>query len=177
MSSRVAKRYARALLELAAEHNQLEQWGAELSRLAAHLEAPELAARLASPELAEPARIEAVAKVAEHLGLSFPLRSFAVVLARHGRLAEAGAVAESYQELLDQRLGRVRARLTFAMAPSASDTARVVAGLEALTGKRVIATVRVESALLGGAMAELEGRTYDASLATQLKQAQRRLTL
>lgn len=175
--STMARRYARALLELAAEQNQLEDWGAQLSRLAATLESPELAARLASPELAEPARIEAVAKIAELEELSFPLRSFAVVLARHGRVAQAGAMAQSYQELLDQRLGRVRATLTFAVAPSEAETACVVAGLEAMSGKKVIAALRVDGALLGGVMAELEGRIYDASLATRLDQARRQLTL
>ena len=33
-SSRVAKRYARALLGLSDDRNQLETWGAELERLA-----------------------------------------------------------------------------------------------------------------------------------------------
>jgi len=86
-SSRVARRYARALLELAAEQGQLEPWGAELARLAGVMMAPELALPLSSPELTQQARIEAMAKIAERLNLSFPLRSFAVVLARHGRIA------------------------------------------------------------------------------------------
>ena len=46
--SRVAKRYARALLDLADKGNE-EKWGAELERLAAMVEAPELIDRLASP--------------------------------------------------------------------------------------------------------------------------------
>ena len=90
-SSRVAKRYARALLGLSDDHAQLETWGAELERLARIVDAPEIALRLASPELlARGARCEAMAKIAERLDLSFPLRSFAVVVARHGRIAQPG---------------------------------------------------------------------------------------
>ena len=38
--SRVAKRYARALLGLSEDRNQLETWGAELERLARIGDAP-----------------------------------------------------------------------------------------------------------------------------------------
>ena len=112
--SRVAKRYARALLDLADKGNE-EKWGAELERLAAMVESPELLERLASPELSEQSRLDAMAKIAERLDLSFPLRSFAVVLARHGRIREIGAIAESYRDQLDQAMGRERATLIFAM--------------------------------------------------------------
>ncbi len=102
--SRVAKRYARALLDLADKGNE-EKWGAELDRLAAMVESPELIERLASPELSDQSRQQAMAKIAERLNLSFPLRSFAVVVARHGRMREIGAIAESYHDLLDQSDG------------------------------------------------------------------------
>jgi len=175
-SSRVAKRYARALLELAAEQNQLEAWGDELARLARVVEAPELASRLTSPELPEPLRLQAVTKIAERLQLSFPLRSFAVVVARHGRIDATGAISHAYQMLLDERLGRVRANLSFASQPSDGEVANVVAGLEGLVGKKVIPTIKVDRALLGGVVAEIEGKIYDASLETRLQEAQRRLS-
>jgi len=175
-SARVAKRYARALLELAAEQNHLEDWGAELERLARTVTWPELAQRLTSPELPAPARVEAMAKIAERLDLSFPLRSFAAVLARHGRIDAAGAVSEAYQVLLDQRLGRARGELTFAAEPTDDEIKRVVAGLEGLVGKKVIPTVKVDRRLLGGVVAEIEGKIYDASLETRLQEAKRRLS-
>lgn len=175
-SARVAKRYARALLDLAAEQGHLEDWGAELERLARMVTSPELAERLSSPELPEPARVQAMTKIAERLELSFPLRSFAAVLARHGRIGIAGAISEAYQALLDQRLGRARGELSFATQPSDADVARVVSGLEGLVGKKVIATVKVDKNLLGGVVAEIEGKIYDASLATRLQEAQRRLS-
>lgn len=173
--SRVAKRYARALLGLSEDRKQLEAWGAELERLARVADAPEIALRMASPELSYAARIEAMAKIAERLELSYPLRSLAVVVARHGRTASLAAVSESYQEQLDVLLGRSRATLTFAREPSTQDTEAMVRGLEAMVRKAVIATVKVDQTLLGGVVAELEGKIYDGSLATRLSEAQRRL--
>jgi F-type H+-transporting ATPase subunit delta len=172
--SRVAKRYARALLDLADKGNE-EKWGAELQRLAAMVESPELIDRLTSPELSEQSRQEAMAKIAERLNLSFPVRSFAVVVARHGRIRELGAIAESYREQVDQTMGRKRATLTFAIQPTDSEVARVVGGLETIAKLKIIPTVKVDPALLGGVTAELGGKIYDGSLATRLAEAKRRL--
>ncbi len=172
--SRVAKRYARALLELA-DKGLEEKWGIELERLAAMADSPELAERLSSPELSEPLRQEAMAKIAERMDLSFPLRSFAVVVARHGRIRELGAMAEAYRDLVDEMLGRERATLTFAIQPSDDEIKRVVAGLEAIAGKKIIPTVKIDAALIGGVTAELGGKIYDGSLASRLDEARRRL--
>ena len=152
--SRVAKRYARALLELA-DRGSEEKWGAELDRLAAIVDSPDLLERLASPELSEQSRQEAIAKIAERLGLSFPVRSFAVVIARHGRIRDIGAIAEAYRDLLDQAMGRARATITFAVQPSDAEVKRVVGGLESIAKLKIIPTVRVDAALLGGVTAEL----------------------
>jgi F-type H+-transporting ATPase subunit delta len=173
-ASRVARRYARALIELA-EKGQVEQWGMELERLAAMVQAPELFGRLTSPELGEEGRLMAIAKIAEKLEVSYPLRSFAVVLARHGRIAEIGGCAEAYRDMADELFGRVRATLTFASEPSDEDVRRVAAGLESIARKKVIPTVKVEQSLLGGVVAELGGKIYDGSLATRLTEAQRKL--
>ncbi len=172
--SRVAKRYARALLELA-ERGQVEAWGAELERLARIVESPELMPRLSSPEISNETRQEAMAKIAERLQLSYPLRSFAVVLARHGRIQEIGAVAQSYQDQLDRLLGRERATITFAHQPDDATVERVVSGLQMIAGKKIIPTIKVDPSLIGGVTAELGGKIYDGSLAARLAQAQRRL--
>jgi F-type H+-transporting ATPase subunit delta len=172
--TRVARRYARALLELA-ERAQAEQWGDELNRLARTVSAPELMLRLSSPQLSQSARQEAMAKIAERLELSYPLRSFAVVVARHGRISELLSISDAYQDLVDDLLGRTRASITFAVEPSDADVARIVAALESIAKKQVVATVRTDPSLLGGAVAELEGRTYDGSLTARLAEAQRLL--
>jgi F-type H+-transporting ATPase subunit delta len=174
--SRVARRYARALLELAADQGQLEAWGAELERLAQVAGSRELMAPLTSPELSDEHRQEAMALLASRLDLSFPVRSFAVVVARHGRIADITAMAAAYQELLDQRLGRARATLTFPAQPDAADLAAALEGLERLSGKKIIPTVNLDPRLIGGVVAELEGRTYDASVARRLELLEQQLS-
>ncbi len=175
-SAKVARRYAQALLDLAADQEQMEKWGAELERLAQIVASPELLSRLTSPELPDEQRLQATTLVASRLGVSFPLRSFAVVVARHGRLADIAAVSQAYRDLVDRHLGRARATVTFAAEPTDADRASVVEALERLSGKKIIAQVNVDPRLIGGVVAELEGRTYDASLATRLELLQQQLS-
>ncbi|HJU28334.1 MAG TPA: ATP synthase F1 subunit delta [Candidatus Binataceae bacterium] len=174
-SSKVAKRYARALLGLSADHNQLETWGAELERLGRAIDTPEIAASFASPEVSQALKFEALKKIAEKLELSFPLRSFAAVIARHGRIDDLPAIADAYMRMLDELMGRARAVLTFASEPQPAELQRVLGGLESIARKKIIPTLKIDGALLGGLMVELEGKTYDGSLAARLAEAQRRL--
>ncbi|MGH7907558.1 MAG: ATP synthase F1 subunit delta [Candidatus Binataceae bacterium] len=174
MNGKIARRYARALLALAID-GQLEKWGAELEKLAAIMGAPEIRMRFMAPDFSHQARIEAIDRIAQRLELSFPLRSFAVVVARHGRIAELPAISQAYQTMADQRLSRARATLTFARKPNSAEVDQVVSGLARIAHKTIIPTVRVDEALLGGVVAELEGKIYDGSIATMIADAERRL--
>lgn len=173
--SRVAKRYARALLGLSNDRGQLELWGAELERLAQVIDVPEIEAPLASPEVSISAKIDALVIITEKLELSFPVRSFTAVVARHGRIPELPAVAEAYGMMLDQLMGRARATLVFAVPPSDADIRRITSELEQIAHQKIIPTIKIDSALLGGVIVELEGKTYDGSLSSQLMEAQQRL--
>jgi len=127
------------------------------------------------PTVADGLKIEALAKIAERLELSFPVRSFTAVVAQHGRIRDLPAIAEAYRRMLDDLMGRARTTLTFAQAPSDADLGRLLERLEALSRKKIIPTVNVDAGLIGGVIVELEGRTYDGSLTTRLAEAQRRL--
>jgi F-type H+-transporting ATPase subunit delta len=174
-SSKVAKRYARALMGLSTDPKQLEIWNAELARLALMIESPEIASRLESPELQSASRTEALGVIEEKLDVSFPVRSFILVVASHGRLSELPAIAEAYAGMLDDLLGRARCTLTFAQPPTDDGLRKILAGLEAIAHKTIIPTINIDDSLIGGVVAELEGKTYDGSLATRLAEAQHRL--
>ena len=174
-SSRVAKRYARALLGLSNDRGQLEIWGSELERLAQVIELPEIDASFASPEVSIAAKIQALATITEKLELSFPVRSFTAVVARHGRIPELPAVADAYARMLDDLMGRARATLVFAAQPGDADIRRITDKLEQIAHKKIISTVKIDQALLGGVVVELESKTYDGSLSSRLSEAQQQL--
>jgi F-type H+-transporting ATPase subunit delta len=163
------------LLGLSNDRPQLEAWGAELERLAKVIEVPEIDTAFTSPEVSIAAKIQALASITEKLELSFPVRSFTAVVARHGRIPELPAVAESYGTMLDELMGRARATLIFATQPSDADIKQITTKLEQIARKKIIPTIKIDQELLGGVVAELEGKTYDGSLISKLAEAQRRL--
>jgi F-type H+-transporting ATPase subunit delta len=176
MNGKVARRYARALLAVGGDDTaRLEELGAALTTLAKAVGTPEIQLRFMAPDFPPQARIAVIDRVAERLGLGFPLRAFAVVVTRHGRIADLPAIAQAYQDQLDEKMRRARATITFARPPTDEQVKLVVEGLTAIAGKSIIPTIKVDEKLLGGAAAELEGRIYDGSLATMISEAQQRL--
>jgi len=169
VSASVARRYAKAVAEIAREENVLDEVGGELFAVASVTADPEIGAALASPLLSPAHRRALMQSIAERLGLRPSIRNFLLLLADQHRLDQLGAIAEHYQRLVDAALGRVRARITSATEISADEQRAVIGALEGLTGKKVIAEGAVDPALLGGIVVEVEGKVYDGSVQTQLE--------
>ena len=173
--SLVARRYAKALFELARETSDVEVPGQELAAVAGALEDPGVAALLERVTLDERARRTMVSRVAARLGLSRLLTNFLAVLAANNRLRELGAIERAYQRLEDQALGRVRAHVRSARPLTEESRRRINEVFEHQTGKRVIAEASVDPELLGGVVVEIAGRVFDGSLRTRLERLERSL--
>lgn len=162
-------RYAKALLGLAQEQQLAETIGAELAQTAEVLADPTLAKTLSLPNLSPKTRKEVVDQLVKALLPQPLLGNFLRVLAENDRLKDFSLIEKSYQRLLEQSLGRVRANIRVAAPLSEDELKALVDVFSMLTQKTVLPTVTVDTALLGGAVVEIEGRVYDASLKTQLQ--------
>jgi F-type H+-transporting ATPase subunit delta len=167
--SSIARRYARAILDVAREQDTLEQTGAELQLLSAMAADPEIGAGLANPLLTATARRGLARAIADSLTLTPSMRNFLSLLADQRRLGHLGAIATQYQKLVDASLGRVRATITAAAPLSADELQAIVAAFERKTGRTVLAETIVDRQLLGGVVVDIEGTIYDGSLRTQLQ--------
>ncbi len=173
--SMVSRRYAKAIFALASDERSLEEAAAQLDRLAALVEDPAVGPVLCSPLLAPSRRRELTAMLARELSLSTLLTRFLGVLSDQQRLSELAAVADYFQHLYDQALGRVRIAIRTARPLEPTQQAEIVAAFGRLTGKQVLPTVAVEPELLGGLLVEIEGKVYDGSVRTQLQRLAREL--
>jgi F-type H+-transporting ATPase subunit delta len=164
-----ARRYAKALLELARGQGMQETVGIELARVAEVLADPSLAQLLALPNLPLKTRRD----LAEQLGTTLALQpltsNFLRVLAENGRLDIVSHIENAYQHLLERALGRVRAKVRAAAPLSEEELNALVDAFSRLTNMTVLPTIELDPELLGGVMVEIEGRVYDASLKTQLQ--------
>ena len=108
MTGAVARRYAKALFALAKQESALEQTAEQLQRMAALADDPAVGPTLRSPLLSSERRRQLAQTLARDLSLSDLLTRFVGVLADQQRLNQLPAMAEYFQLLLDQELGRVR---------------------------------------------------------------------
>lgn len=169
MTGRLAKRYARAVLELAREEASLEPTGEELNRAAVTFDEPRLRPLVLSPAIEAAARIRIAKAVAAALQLSPIVRNLIGLLAERDRLALLADIARWYDDLLDDEVGRARVMIRSATALSASEKSELVELARRLTGRQeVLAATELDAELIGGVVLDIGGTVYDGSLKTQL---------
>lgn len=174
--SALSRRYARALVEIGAEQQQVEQYGDELSRVSATVSGnASLRMLLESPTLAIEKKSALMGDVAAALQLSAGMRHFIGLLVAKDRMKYIGQIESNYREFADERSGVLRARVASAVALSADEQGAIRQGLEKKTGKRVELAVQVDPALLGGLKTEFAGKVYDGSIRTQLQRIEETL--
>lgn len=172
----LAKRYAKALEEAAAESDALEVVGTELERVATlwHQD-PAIAAFFGNPGILLKDKAETLKGLSQRMALS-PLvaRFLDLLLSRH-RMQALPGVARLYRDLMNRRLGRVQAavRTAVPLAPDLQESLR--RRLAQVLGGTVLLEPHVDPAILGGIVVQVDSTVYDGSLRTQLKQLRERL--
>lgn len=173
MANARARRYAKAVFEIAEEKGDVEPWLERLARVQALLEDPEARAVLFNPAIPSVKRVEVVGDLAQDLG-SEPANLARMIVAT-GRADLIGGIVEDYQRLADEAAGRVRATATTAVELEPGDLERLTRELSRRLGKEVRLDVRVDPAIIGGMVLQVGDRLVDASVATRLQQLRRRL--
>jgi F-type H+-transporting ATPase subunit delta len=174
VASARARRYARAVFEVAEEEGQVDQWTGRLEALRGVLTNPQAAAVLASPAIPPARRVEAMEALATRaMGAEGLNLGRMLVAVRRPDLIEG--IVEEYRALADEAAGRVRATVTTAVGLSPADEKRIAGDLSSRLGKQVTLEVEVDPAIIGGLVLHVGDRKIDASIATKLQQLRRRL--
>jgi F-type H+-transporting ATPase subunit delta len=172
VATAAAKRYARAVFELATGEGHIDEWGAQLGALRLVLGNPQMMDVLGNPTIPSDQRMELVTS----LNVLDPEASnLARLLIESGRVDDIAGVADEFDRLADEAAGRVRAVVTTAVELEAEDRDRVAGELSRRLGKEVTMEVLVDPRILGGLKLQYGDRLIDASVATRLQQLRRRL--
>ncbi len=168
----VARRYAGALAELAAERKVLEPVGASLGAFAALLaSSDELRAGVSSPAFTKEERrgvLEAV--LAKWTDVDELSANFIRLLGDKGRMAAFDAVVSAYGELVDDRQGRARAHVASAKKLTKKDLTTIENQIKTLTGKsEVIVEQTIDADLIGGIVTRVGDLVFDGSIRTRLQ--------
>jgi len=176
-SPAVAKSYAKAIFELAREHNEADKIQAELDRAAELVSADgEVADVLGRPWISHAKRKQLAEEIGQKLELSKLGRDFLALLAARGRAHHLVAIAAAYRDMLDAASGRVRARVRTAAPLTDLDRAALASKLQrSLGGKQIVIEEVLDKNLLGGFVAEIGSLVVDGSLDAQLARMRERL--
>jgi len=172
VATAAAKRYARAVFELAQQEEQIDQWARRLERIRELFSDPGVAAVLRNPTID---RKQREAFVLDVPGFDGQTTNLARLLIESGRIDEAVAIEDEFQRLADEAAGRVRATATTAIELAGRDRERVAEQLSKELKRDVRLTVVVDPRVIGGMRLQYGDHVVDATVAARLEQLRRRL--
>ncbi|ATB35145.1 ATP synthase delta chain [Cystobacter fuscus] len=173
----IARRYARALLDVATETGRADAVSEQVSTFAKLVaDNRELADILLNPAYTREQRLRVVEALIKASGTLEPaLVNTLRLLVDRNRLAYLPDIARLYRDMADAQAGRLRGHVTSAI-PLSKDTLQTLSGtLQALTQRNVVLEPRVDPNVLGGVAAQVGSLLYDGTLRTQLEQMRREL--
>ncbi len=171
----VARRYARALLDVVQKQGDPEALRRELREATALLAAQaDLRRALEHPALPAEGKRKVVGAVWGH-GTSPVMIRLLDLLAAGGRMELLPAIEESFSALWNAQRGVVAAEAVSALALDEAQTRAVAEALRKATGKDVELQTRTDPALLGGILVKMAGRTYDGTVRGRLRALRQRL--
>lgn len=171
----LARRYTKALFQLAREAAQEEAVGVEIEQFYSDYSRSDLQPVLTNPAFPVDTRKQILDQVAKSQGLSSLTVKFLSLLLERDRLGHLPGIVSCYRRLLNEAKGRVDAKVLSATALEPAMVEGVRGQLGAISGKQVMLQQIVEPDLLGGLQVELEGKIYDGSLRTQLEKMKQRI--
>jgi F-type H+-transporting ATPase subunit delta len=173
VATAAAKRYAKAVFELAQQEGDVERWGNRLERIRELFTDEEVASVLSNPTI--PAERREALVAGQPRVFDQETTNLARLLIESGRVDEATGVEEEFQRLADQAAGRVVATVTTAIELGAAEREQVARELSKQLKKDVRVTVVVDPGVIGGLKLQYGDRVVDATVAARLQQLRRRL--
>ena len=172
----IARRYARALIDVASSSNALDAVGTELSALAGALQqSRELNDVMVNPAYPVADRLGVVEKLVSTFKLSGATANLLKLLVERNRMAFLPDIQRLYADLADARSGRVRATVTSAVPLDPATLSALESSLAKVAAKSVLLESKVDASLIGGVTATVGSLMLDGSVKTQLEQLRREL--
>jgi len=166
-----ARRYAKALFQLAQETDAVDAVRGELTAFADLLDgSQELRDVLLRPLYPASERSAVLTGLSEQMGASALLRNFSAFLIDQRRLIDMNAIREEYEHLADDLAGLTQATVRTAAPLRQEQLDKLQAALSRKVGHDVLLTVEVDPDLIGGLVAQVGDLVFDGSLRTQLSQ-------
>jgi F-type H+-transporting ATPase subunit delta len=164
----VAKRYAKALFEVAKEKNLISQVEEELKSIVNAIKAhADLQKFLNHPNIGVSVKTDLLKQVFEGK-VSEPVWNILQIIIDKGREGILNVLVSDYVKIANEALGQANATVYTAVALNEEQLAEIAAQFSKLTGKTLRLDTVTEPKLLGGIQVRIGDRLYDGSLSGKL---------
>ena len=172
----VAVRYARALFDVSVEAGEPERTAREIAAFQEMLSGhATLEAALLNPAISVGRKRSVVSAILDRSAeISAVVKRLVLMLAERDRLSLLPDLIETYEVLLMDHLGVVRARITTAEALAPEHVQTITSTLASATGRQVVIETSVDEDLLGGMITQIGSTVFDGSLANHLDRLRQR---
>ncbi len=171
----VAKRYAKALLEIAREQGSIPAVREQLAAISqSFTDNPELRTLLGHPAF-DKAKKQALMKELFQGKVAPEVYNLLQVLVENGREQGIGEVYRQYTALANQATGQAEAIVYSAYPLSEQEQSAISATFGKRSGKTLEVSNVVDSSLLGGIKVKVGDRMYDGTVSGKLEQLSKQL--
>lgn len=168
-SSALAKRYAKALFDLALEANLVEKVEKDLLQLRAELAASEALRKVLQSPLIDRTEKSAVLQELIEKSSQGLTQKFIALLGRNNRFSALAAIIDAFVTLFSEHRGEVLAEVTSSVALSEQQLSLLRSSLKKVLGREVKIKTSVDNAILGGLKVRIGSKLFDASLLSKLE--------
>jgi F-type H+-transporting ATPase subunit delta len=170
-----ARRYARALFDVVRSGDP-DATLREVKAFATALgEYPDLRKALTSPGVPLGAKVGIMRELLRLQSVSKVVNRLLFLIVENDDVDELELIADAFEQRVLDFHQVVRAEVTSAEPLDAGHMLSLENAFTAVTGKRVILSVRVDPAILGGLVTQIGSRVYDGSVVRQLERVRERL--
>jgi F-type H+-transporting ATPase subunit delta len=172
----VARRYAKALIDLAKRDGTVAEIGEQLRQHRAIFnDTVSLQITLQNPGVASERKRQVLNAILDRTQPGILVRNFILLLLEKDRLNQFDWICTHYERMADEHLGRITARVTTAVELDAEQYQAVKQKVATATQKDVQLETQVDPSILGGMIVRINHTVLDGSLQGQLRRLRQEL--
>jgi len=171
-----ARRYAKALADLATRDGRVAETGGELRAHGDLFNADaNLKSMLQNPSVTQDAKTRVVSAILDRTQPSPLMRNFLLLLIKNDRMQDLNLIEPRYERLANERLGRITAQVITAVELEDNQYASIEQKVAAVTQKTVMLEKQVDPSILGGVIVKIDHTVLDGSLRGRMQRLRREL--
>ena len=167
----IARRYAKALVNLAENEKDLDNTGKHLNSITeVYKENLELRQVLSDTKVSSGIKLEILKDVLSKIKVSKLVDTFSRYLLAKRRIDFLPDIERAFNLLLQEKLGRIEATVTTASELPKDTVKKLVDAISSYSGKEIEVNVTIDPSIIGGIVTRIGSTVIDGSIQTYLNQ-------